>query len=31
LQAGFGWTNGVLAKLAAEYPDLIVRAAHPDP
>ena len=31
LQAGFGWTNGVLAKLMAEYPDLTVRAAHPDP
>ncbi len=22
LQVGFGWTNGVLAKLVAEYPDL---------
>jgi alpha,alpha-trehalase len=21
LQVGFGWTNGVLAKLMAEYPD----------
>ena len=31
LQAGFGWTNGVLAKLIAEYPELTVRAAHPDP
>jgi alpha,alpha-trehalase len=31
LQAGFGWTNGVLAKLMAEYPELTVRAAHPDP
>ncbi|MBV8443818.1 MAG: alpha,alpha-trehalase TreA [Hyphomicrobiales bacterium] len=31
LQAGFGWTNGVLAKLTAEYPELTVRAAHPDP
>jgi alpha,alpha-trehalase len=26
LQVGFGWTNGVLAKLMAEYPDL---ASHP--
>ena len=24
LQVGFGWTNGVLAKLMAEYPDLAV-------
>ncbi len=31
LQAGFGWTNGVLAKLMTEYPGLAVRAAHPDP
>src|SRR5208337_1383403 len=26
LQVGFGWTNGVLAKLIAEYPDLASQA-----
>jgi alpha,alpha-trehalase len=31
LQVGFGWTNGVLAKLMAEYPELTVRALHRDP
>jgi alpha,alpha-trehalase len=28
LQVGFGWTNGVLAKLMAEYPDLTPQALH---
>ena len=27
LQIGFGWTNGVLAKLMAEYPDLVPEEA----
>ncbi len=26
LQVGFGWTNAVLAKLMAEYPDLASHA-----
>ncbi len=26
LQVGFGWTNGVLAELMAEYPDLAAKA-----
>ncbi len=26
LQVGFGWTNGVLAGLVAEYPDLAAKA-----
>ena len=26
LQVGFGWTNGVLAELMAEYPDLAAEA-----
>ena len=25
LQLGFGWTNGVLAKLMAEFPELTAR------
>ncbi len=31
LQVGFGWTNGVLAKLMAEYPDLAARAVRQSP
>ncbi len=31
LQVGFGWTNGVLAKLMAEYPDLAARALRRNP
>ena len=31
LQVGFGWTNGVLAKLMAEYPELTARALHQNP
>ena len=30
LQVGFGWTNGVLAKLMAEYPDLALQAMQRD-
>jgi alpha,alpha-trehalase len=26
LQLGFGWTNGVLAKLMAEFPELTARS-----
>jgi len=29
LQAGFAWTNGVLAKFMAEYPDLALAARAP--
>jgi hypothetical protein len=28
LQLGFGWTNGVLAKLMAEFPELTARSEH---
>lgn len=28
LQLGFGWTNGVLAKLMAEFPELTARAVN---
>ncbi|HYC26290.1 MAG TPA: alpha,alpha-trehalase TreA [Roseiarcus sp.] len=31
LQIGFGWTNGVLAKLLAEYPELAERAGNGSP
>ena len=31
LQVGFGWTNGVLAKLMAEYPDLAEHAVRKNP
>jgi alpha,alpha-trehalase len=31
LQLGFGWTNGVLAKLMAEFPDLTAHAANRNP
>jgi alpha,alpha-trehalase len=31
LQVGFGWTNGVLAKLMAEYPDLALHALRQSP
>ncbi len=31
LQVGFGWTNGVLAKLMAEYPELAPRALRQTP
>lgn len=31
LQVGFGWTNGVLAKLMAEYPDLAVHTLQQIP
>jgi alpha,alpha-trehalase len=31
LQVGFGWTNGVLAKLFAEYPDISGEATRPKP
>ena len=31
LQVGFGWTNGVLAKLIAEYPELAARALRQNP
>ncbi len=31
LQAGFGWTNGVLEKLMAEYPDLAPHALQQNP
>jgi alpha,alpha-trehalase len=31
LQVGFGWTNGVLAKLMAEFPELSVHALHQNP
>ena len=31
LQAGFGWTNGVLMKLLAERPDLALRALRQSP
>jgi alpha,alpha-trehalase len=31
LQFGFGWTNGVLAKLMAKYPELTARAMHQKP
>jgi alpha,alpha-trehalase len=31
LQVGFGWTNGVLAKLMDEYPDLTARALGREP
>jgi alpha,alpha-trehalase len=30
LQVGFGWTNGVLAKLMAEYPQLTTKASQQD-
>jgi alpha,alpha-trehalase len=31
LQVGFGWTNGVLAKLMAEFPELSAHALHQNP
>ena len=31
LQVGFGWTNGVLAKLMAEFPDLAMHALRKNP
>jgi len=31
LQLGFGWTNGVLAKLMAEFPELTARAENRNP
>ena len=31
LQVGFGWTNGVLARLMAEYPELALHAMGPNP
>jgi alpha,alpha-trehalase len=31
LQIGFGWTNGVLAKLMAEYPDLAAKSTPQNP
>ena len=31
LQLGFGWTNGVLAKLIAEFPELTSRAENRNP
>ena len=31
LQVGFGWTNGVLAALMAEYPDLAAEALRKKP
>jgi alpha,alpha-trehalase len=31
LQVGFGWTNGVLAKLMAEFPVLSAHAQHQNP
>jgi len=31
LQVGFGWTNGVLAKLMAEYPDVATHALWKNP
>jgi alpha,alpha-trehalase len=31
LQVGFGWTNGVLAKLMAEFPELTARAMQQKP
>jgi alpha,alpha-trehalase len=31
LQVGFGWTNGVLAKLMAKFPELTARAMHQKP
>jgi alpha,alpha-trehalase len=31
LQVGFGWTNGVLAALMAEYPDLAAEALRKNP
>jgi alpha,alpha-trehalase len=31
LQLGFGWTNGVLAKLMAEFPELAARPGSKDP
>jgi Trehalase len=31
LQVGFGWTNGVLTKLMAEYPDLALHALRQSP
>ena len=31
LQVGFGWTNGVLAELMAEYPDLAAKALGKPP
>jgi alpha,alpha-trehalase len=31
LQAGFGWTNGVLSKLMAEFPDLAAHVSRQDP
>ncbi len=31
LQVGFGWTNGVLAALMAEYPDLAAQALRKNP
>jgi alpha,alpha-trehalase len=31
LQVGFGWTNGALAKLLAEFPELSAHAVHQNP
>ena len=31
LQVGFGWTNGVLARLFADYPDIAGAAARAKP
>jgi alpha,alpha-trehalase len=31
LQLGFGWTNGVLAKLMAEFPELTTRPGSKNP
>jgi alpha,alpha-trehalase len=31
LQVGFGWTNGVLAKLMAEYPELTTKTLQRNP
>jgi alpha,alpha-trehalase len=31
LQVGFGWTNGVLTALMAEYPDLAAEASRKNP
>jgi alpha,alpha-trehalase len=31
LQVGFGWTNGVLTTLMAEYPDLAQEALRKNP
>lgn len=31
LQIGFGWTNGVLAALMADYPDLAAEAVRTNP